>query len=694
MSSTDYNYDEQGQFFPYFILTITSLVTIPVTISLLRPSKELENTATRIDSDYKPEHVDLIDGQRKKQRRRERRLKRFLVSVGGWVVIAWMVYLMMVTARTVPKIWDPYGVLGVSRSATEKQIKSHYRKLALTDHPDKRQEDLSRNITIESINDHWVEITKAFKALTDEEIRNNFLQYGHPDGKQSFSIGIALPKWIVSEGHGKYVLLMYALMLGVLLPYFVGKWWYGTQRVTRDKILVASAGNLFREYDNDLGDGGVVGVLSSGEEFHEILKGNKADYGTSKIEQRVLVEGETTPIKAGLSEKDIKKLKELDEGPRRKALGLLWAYLGRIELDDVVLNDEKYEVAPIALQLNEAFTSIALAYGNTKAVLSAYHTSQNLIQALAPNASPLEQLPYITAVIARGIEGEGSRTHMSIQDFMRIPADQRKQRAVAPGLLTETEYKSAVAIAKQLPFLQVEKTFFKVVGERFVTPSSLVQFVIKARIIPPGSVNVPDVNESDLEDIDAAEGDVDAITGRKDDKAGQKPIQPPLAHAPYFARDRSPRWHVYLADSKQGKIAVPPFTFSTFDKPLLDESGKPTFNVQTFKMQFGAPPQAGRYTFVMHLICDSYVGMDTKMEVTLVVEEASKAEVMEEEDEISEPDEDTIAGQMRSLKSGGTSAAAKPKKRRQDEESSDGSDTEGDVDSESETDTDTDTDEE
>ena len=201
--------------------------------------------------------------------------------------------------------------------------------------------DPSKNITIESINDHWVEITKAFKALTDEDIRNNYLQYGHPDGKQSFSIGIALPKWIVTEGHGKYVLLMYALMLGVLLPYFVGKWWYGTQRVTRDKVLVASAGNLFREYDNDLGDGGVVGVLSSGEEFNEALKGNKVDHGTSKLEQRILANGRDSPIIASLSEKDRRKLGDLDEGARRKALALLWAYLGRVDLDDQVLNDGK-----------------------------------------------------------------------------------------------------------------------------------------------------------------------------------------------------------------------------------------------------------------------------------------------------------------------------------------------------------------
>ena len=33
----------------------------------------------------------------------------------GWLVIGWMVYLIISTARTLPKIWDPYDVLGISR---------------------------------------------------------------------------------------------------------------------------------------------------------------------------------------------------------------------------------------------------------------------------------------------------------------------------------------------------------------------------------------------------------------------------------------------------------------------------------------------------------------------------------------------------------------------------------------------------
>ena len=76
---------------------------------------ELENTAPRIKSDFRPKDEDLIQGQKRKQWRRERRLKRMITVAAGYMVMGWMIYLIMVTARTIPKIWDPYNILGISR---------------------------------------------------------------------------------------------------------------------------------------------------------------------------------------------------------------------------------------------------------------------------------------------------------------------------------------------------------------------------------------------------------------------------------------------------------------------------------------------------------------------------------------------------------------------------------------------------
>ncbi|KAK0129657.1 secretory subunit, variant 2 [Cadophora gregata f. sp. sojae] len=571
--------------------------------------------------------------------------------------------------------------------------------MSLKFHPDKIRPDPAKNQTIESLNDYFVELTKAYKALTDEDIRRNFQEFGHPDGKQSYSIGIALPKFIVTDGNGKYVILVYAALLGVLLPYLVGSWWYGTQRMSKERVLVESANNLFREYEEGMTEGGIISALTTGLEFQEILKGEKADSGLGKLESRILAEGEVTPLAAGLTTKDRTKLEDLDGGVRRKALGLLWAYLGRVELDDTALNQSKVDVAPIAQSLSSAFSVIALAFTTTGPIMASYSTTQHLLQAIYPGGSPLLQLPHITQSIARAIEGD-AKTHLSLQQYMDLPEAYRKRLSVGKGLLTEAQYKTATSVARQLPRLQVEKAFFKVVGEKFITPGSLVSLVVKGRFIPPGSANVPEVNELDLEDVDPAEDDVDAINGRpskgKDGKTAkeEKPVQPPLAYAPYFAREYSPRWHVFLTDSKQGKIAVPPFTFTTFDKPIYDESGKPTFNMQTLKAQFQAPPSAGNYTFVFNLVCDSYLGFDTKVEVTLVVADASQAVEIEEEEEISEPDEDSIAGQMHALKTGGIAGAPAPKKKKkpvQEESSDEESDTDGEVaDDTSETDTDTD----
>lgn len=76
---------------------------------------ELENTAPRINSTFKPKHEDLIQAQKRKRLRKERRVKRFIAVVVGWAIIGWMIYLIIVTARTLPKIYDPYEILGVSR---------------------------------------------------------------------------------------------------------------------------------------------------------------------------------------------------------------------------------------------------------------------------------------------------------------------------------------------------------------------------------------------------------------------------------------------------------------------------------------------------------------------------------------------------------------------------------------------------
>ncbi|ODT83498.1 MAG: hypothetical protein ABS76_03835 [Pelagibacterium sp. SCN 64-44] len=62
---------------------------------------------------------------------------------------------------------DPYTVLGVSRSASEKDIKSAYRKLAKKYHPDQNPDDPSAH-------GKFAEATHAYDLLNDKEKRAQF----------------------------------------------------------------------------------------------------------------------------------------------------------------------------------------------------------------------------------------------------------------------------------------------------------------------------------------------------------------------------------------------------------------------------------------------------------------------------------------------------------------------------------------
>lgn len=58
-------------------------------------------------------------------------------------------------------------------------------------------------------------------SLTDETTRENLEKYGHPDGRQDVSMGIALPQWIVERKNNVWVLGVYGLLFGGALPALV-----------------------------------------------------------------------------------------------------------------------------------------------------------------------------------------------------------------------------------------------------------------------------------------------------------------------------------------------------------------------------------------------------------------------------------------------------------------------------------------
>lgn len=77
---------------------------------------------------------------------------------------------------------DYYEMLGVSRDASEADIKKAYRKLALKYHPDRNQGD-------KDAEQRFKEISEAYEVLSDAKKREQYNRFGHEGMKSQFGPG-------------------------------------------------------------------------------------------------------------------------------------------------------------------------------------------------------------------------------------------------------------------------------------------------------------------------------------------------------------------------------------------------------------------------------------------------------------------------------------------------------------------------
>jgi molecular chaperone DnaJ len=86
---------------------------------------------------------------------------------------------------------DYYEVLGVSRTATDQEIKSAYRRLAIKHHPDKNPNDAAAE-------EKFKEAAEAYSVLSDAEQRRRYDRFGHA----GVSSGAGAGAWGGAPGFG------------------------------------------------------------------------------------------------------------------------------------------------------------------------------------------------------------------------------------------------------------------------------------------------------------------------------------------------------------------------------------------------------------------------------------------------------------------------------------------------------------
>ncbi|KXJ14394.1 Translocation protein SEC63-like [Exaiptasia diaphana] len=339
-------------------------------------------------------------------------------------------------------------ILPVAVGASVAEIRRQYRRLSMKYHPDKETGDPKK----------FMRIAKAYEALTNEESRKNWEEYGNPDGPGATSFGIALPSWLVSKENSVWVLAAYGLAFMIILPVAVGTWWYKSIQYSCDQILLDTSQLYYYFFHKTPGMQikRILMILAGSLEFE---KGHN-----NEVQER-----ETDNIDIPTLMRDLPNLGDKNKEPPLcypysiKARALVHAHLSRMELNQNMKQDLSLilEKSPMLVQEMISCVSqlIAMAKAGRTSNMPRLETVENcmklnqmLIQALWENKSPLMQLPHINAENLRHFTTK-KRNIRSIRQLVSMKEEDR--RSLLRNLSGE-EYADIINVIWSYPLVEME----------------------------------------------------------------------------------------------------------------------------------------------------------------------------------------------------------------------------------------------
>ncbi|XP_077496031.1 translocation protein Sec63 [Amblyomma americanum] len=451
MAGAKFQYDESGGTFFYFLLSFLALVVIPCTYYFWpkeeRASDDKKGGSGGRRSCRCPQCLDKTRRLRVNQpwRRTKQNVVRVLIVL-GWLAMAATAYKVAHLEHDFVK-WDPYEILEIDPSSSERAIRKAYHKLSLVYHPDKDTGDEQK----------FMMIAKAYAALTDEEARKNWETYGNPDGPGATSFGIALPSWIVEKENSLWVLGLYAAVFMIALPVAVGVWWYRSAKYGEDQVLLDTS-HLYLYFINKchfLILRRVIMVLAASLEFEKSHNPEIVLRPTDDVELPAL----------------IKQLPNFNEKNRErplcyeysiKARALLYAHMLRIPLSPGLDEDRCYILRKCPALLAEfvhcasQLTMLGLAgrisrVPSLETMEAAMRLSALLVQAQWEHSHPFLQLPHVTEESLKHLSGK-RRSIRSLHQLCALPAADR--RALFRNLSDE-QYEDILTCLERMPLIEL-----------------------------------------------------------------------------------------------------------------------------------------------------------------------------------------------------------------------------------------------
>lgn len=447
MAGAQFEYDEKGTTFYYFLLSFFGIVLVPLTyyiwkVTKLPDSQKIENKICQCPPcEEKREAL-----RRKKPKSKSIRYVSLSVLAVLWVLFFVGAYKISQFEKDFTE-YDPYAVLELDRGSSTADIRRQYRRLSMKYHPDKETGDPQK----------FMRIAKAYEALTNEESRKNWEEHGNPDGPGATSFGIALPSWLVSKENSMWVLGAYGLAFMVILPIAVGTWWYKSIQYSCEQILLDTT-QLYYYFFHKTPSMHVKRVL--------MILGGSLEF--EKGHNREIQERPSDNIELPELMRDLTNLGDKNKEPPLcypysiKARALIHAHLSRLELPrdtlkpdlDLILRKSTFliqEMVSCVVQLIAmAKTGRASNMPRLETVENCILVSQMVVQGMWNSKSPLLQLPHVEMDTLRLFKKRNVQTIKQLAVM-----NQSNRRSMLNGL-TDQEYDDVMTVCSMFPVIEMD----------------------------------------------------------------------------------------------------------------------------------------------------------------------------------------------------------------------------------------------
>ncbi|KAL5707877.1 DnaJ protein erdj2a [Ranunculus cassubicifolius] len=636
--------EETSSLFPIFILTLMALPLVPYTILKL---------CRAVSKKTKSIHCQCSVCSRSGKYRKSifQRISNFSTCTNLTVVLLWVImgvlvyYIKHISSEAQP--FEPFGILGLERGASDSEIKKAYRKLSVLYHPDKNPDPEANKYFVESI-------AKAYQALTDPISRENFEKYGHPDGKQGFQMGIALPQFLLNiDGASGGILLLGIVGVCILLPLMMAVIYLSrSSKYTGNNVMHQTLSTYYYFMKPSLAPSKVMDVFIKAAEYMEIPVRRSDGEPLQKL--FMLVRSELNLDLKNIKQEQAKFWKQHPALVKTELL--VQAQLTREYADlPVSLHGDFRRVLELAPRLLEELLKMAViprtpqGHGWLRPAIGVVELSQSIIQAVplssrkasggsAEGIAPFLQLPHFNEATVKKITRKKVRSLQELRDMTLV------ERA---ELLTQTA-----------GFSSSEVTDVEVVLE--MMPSITIDITCETE------------GEEGIQEGDIVTMQAWVTLKRMNGLVGALP------HAPYFPFHKEENLWLLLADPVSNDVwmsqkvsfideATAIAAASKAIQEVKEGSGAGLKEIKTAvreavqKVKSGSrlvmgkfqAPAEGNYNLTSYCLCDSWIGCDKKTNLKVKVLKRSRAGtrigvVAEEgpimEDGIEEEEEDDEEG--------------------------------------------------